>query len=227
MRPPRGVVVASTMRVLTISNTKPGTGKTTTVAYLAHAIAEAGVRVLAVDADPAGSLTRWAEAGEWQIPVIGLATNQLHAQLAAHTAGFDVALVDSAPFDQSPASSSIAYSALRAASDVIVPVAPSGLELDRLGPMLAAIEAVAPLRPDGPPRVAVLLNRVVANTNSSREAREALSAGGCRVLTAVIPRWERYVAAFGAVPLLDPGDPYTLAAEEIGELADAAPAVAS
>lgn len=212
------------MRVVTVSNTKPGTGKTTTVAYLAHAIAGAGVRVLAVDADPAGSLTRWAEAGQWQVPVIGLATNQLHAQLSAHTAGFDVALVDSAPFDQSLTSSSIAYSALRAATDVIVPVAPSGVELDRLGPMFAALDAVAPLRLDGPPRVAVLLNRVVANTNSAREAREALVGGGCRVLDTVIPRWERYVVGFGAVPILEPGDPYVLVAEEIGQLAEAVPA---
>jgi chromosome partitioning protein len=150
--------------------------------------------------------------------VIGLATNQLHAQLAAHTAGFDVALVDSAPFDQSVSSSSIAYSALRAASDVVVPVAPSGLELDRLGPMLAAIDAITPLRPDGPPRVAVLLNRVVANTNSAREARDALILGGCRVLDTVIPRRERYIAAFGQVPTLEPADPYILAAEEIGEM---------
>jgi chromosome partitioning protein len=207
------------VRVVAVSNTKPGTGKTTTVAFLAHAIAAAGVRVLAVDADPAGSLTRWAEAGEWTVPVIGLATNQLHAQLHAHTAGFDVALVDSAPFDQSVSSSSIAYSALRAASDVVVPVAPSGLELDRLGPMLAAIDAVAPLCPDGaPPRLAVLLNRVVANATSTREAREALTAGGCHVLETVIPRWERYVSAFGQIPTLGPLDPYTLAAEEIGDL---------
>lgn len=55
--------------ILTVANLKGGTSKTTTAAYLAHALAELGQRVLVVDADPQGSISRWAEMGEWTIPV--------------------------------------------------------------------------------------------------------------------------------------------------------------
>lgn len=69
------------LRVVTVTNLKGGSGKSTTTGLLAHAWAEAGRRVIAVDADPQGTLTRWAQDADWYIPVFGLATNKLHAEL--------------------------------------------------------------------------------------------------------------------------------------------------
>jgi cellulose biosynthesis protein BcsQ len=46
--------------IITCAGLKGGLGKTTTAAYCAHALAEFGHRVVLLDADPQGSVTRWA-----------------------------------------------------------------------------------------------------------------------------------------------------------------------
>ena len=46
---------------LALANLKPGTGKTTSAVWLAHVFAEAGNKVLLVDADPSGSALEWSD----------------------------------------------------------------------------------------------------------------------------------------------------------------------
>ena len=46
---------------LALANLKPGTGKTTSAVWLAHVFAQAGNRVLLVDADPSGSALEWSD----------------------------------------------------------------------------------------------------------------------------------------------------------------------
>ncbi len=46
---------------VTFSNLKPGTGKTTSAVWLAHAFHEAGHGVLLADADPAQSALQWSD----------------------------------------------------------------------------------------------------------------------------------------------------------------------
>ena len=45
--------------MITLSNNKGGSGKTTTTVSLASALGERGLRVLVVDLDPQGSATTW------------------------------------------------------------------------------------------------------------------------------------------------------------------------
>lgn len=191
---------------------KGGSAKTTTAAFLAHALAGTGLRVLAVDADPAGSLLRWGDAGGWTIPVIGMPTRKIHVDLPNVGDRYDVAVIDTPPLDDQ---AGIVYSALRAASHVVVPVGATTMELDRISPIFAAADEVEALR-SGPAAISVLLTRTVANASSVAVARQVISDDlGRRVLRTVVPRLERYALAFGAPVELAPGDPYLLAAEEI------------
>lgn len=202
------------MLTVTIANLKGGTAKSTTAAYLGHVWHGQGHAVLLADADPPGSLLRWSELGEWPMPVVGLPVRTLHQRLPAIAADYDLVVVDTPPLDEQ---AGIVYSALRAAEVVVVPVSPTTIELDRLSPIMTAVEEVAPLRAV-PPVVCVLLTRVVARAASTPAAREVLTDAGHRVLEATVPRLERYAQSFGGPVKLGDDDPYTAVAEEIGTL---------
>jgi chromosome partitioning protein len=58
------------MRVITLSNNKGGSTKTTTAVSLAAAFAERNLRVLVVDLDPQGSATRWLGCEESPIGLV-------------------------------------------------------------------------------------------------------------------------------------------------------------
>lgn len=200
------------MRIITVANMKGGSAKTTTAAYLAHAYARAGRRVLCIDADPAGSLLRWSDAGSWDIPVIGMPTRKIHTDLPNVADRYDLAVIDTPPLDDQ---AGVVYSALRAATDVVVPVGASTMELDRLSPIFDAVDQVEPLR-ETPPAVSVLLTRTVSNASSVGVARAVIAEDlNRRVLNTSVPRLERYALAFGMPLILAAGDPYLLAAEEI------------
>src|SRR5258706_9422292 len=141
-----GVVEMPT--VITVANLKGGSSKTTTTAFLAQALHDAGLSVLVVDADPQSSTLRWAEATGWPMATIGLPVRTLHAQLPGIAAGRDVVVIDTPPLELQ---SGIVHSALRAADLVVVTTAPTPLEVERLAAAPTALGDVAPVRPDGPP----------------------------------------------------------------------------
>ena len=198
--------------VLVLANLKGGTTKTTTAAYLAQAWSERGRRVLCVDADPQGSLTRWQGLGEWPVPVLGLASTRLHRQLwgVVDPERIDLVVIDTPPLEEREG---IVASALRVATHVLVPMAPTLMELDRVTPVWTAIEDAAGHR-DTDPRVSILLTRVVPNAGSTQVIREALQAQGRHVLTATIPRREVYAQAFGGVVTAGDG-PYGAVVDEL------------
>lgn len=197
------------MAIITVANLKGGSAKTTSTAYLAHAFAALGNQVLIVDADPQASALRWSETAGWSLPTVALPVKNLHTRLAGITpAGTDVTLIDTPPLDEQ---AGIVYSALHAADLVLVTMAPTMLEYERLPEVWAAIDKVEALRPSRP-RVAVLLNRTIANANSTGMYRRLLEADGHEVLDAVVPRREVIAQAFGA-PIADAGAYDAVAAE--------------
>lgn len=203
------------MKVITLANLKGGSAKTTSTAHLAHAYAAQGKSVLVIDADPQGSSLRWSEQGEWDIPTIALPVKNLHTRLAGIVSPTtDVVLIDTPPLDEH---AGIVYSALRAADTIIITMAPTMLEFERLPDVWAAIDEVESLR-DNMPNVAVLLNRTITNANSTPMFRDLITDGGHIVLTTTIPRRESIAQAFAA-PVTDLGK-YADAAREIDMLGE-------
>jgi len=199
-------------RVLTVANLKGGSSKTTTAAYLAHTLAGRGHRVILVDADPQGSALRWQGLADWPVPVIGLPTTTLHRQLwgVVDRDRYDLVVIDTPPLEERDG---IVASTLRVATDVVVPMAPTMMELDRIGPVWRALDDAAGHRDDDP-TVSVLLTRTVPHASSTGTIRGVLVDQGRHVLTATIPRREVYAQAFGAPVPVDDG-PYGAVADEL------------
>lgn len=189
--------------ILTVANLKGGTSKTTSAGYLAHALQQRGRRVIVIDADPQCSITDWAEAANWTIPVRGMATGRLHVPgvgLDVEVDGYDVVVVDTPPSDKHRG---IVESAIRAATHVVVPLAPTSSEVDRMPVVADLINDVSHLgRHGAPPVAAVLLTRTVAGAVSTQAYRELLVDAGWHVLRPTVARWERYAQALNA-PVVD------------------------
>lgn len=202
------------MQTVTVTYFKGGSGKTTSAAYLSHAFQELGHQVLAVDADPQGSLLRWNEYAEWTVPVIGLPARNLHRQLPGITgARFTTAVIDTPPLDDQ---SGIVYSAIRAASVVVLPMAPTMMDLERVPEVIRAVDEVQEETGEARP-LFVLLNRTIPNAASTDVIRGRLTEMGVEVLRASIPRREAIAQAFGA-PITGKLHGYLSAAEQLEQV---------
>jgi chromosome partitioning protein len=189
---------------LALANLKPGTGKTTSAVWLAHVFAQAGNNVLLVDADPSGSALEWSDLAamdphlaspEAAFPfrIVALPSRELHRRVPEIAQSDDVVIIDTPQLEDH---ASIARSALRYADEVLIPCAPSPIEINRTSPVRDEVLEVSAFR-DSPARSAVLLNRCIARAHSTADAREALENLGYDVLTTVVPRLEVYAQSFG------------------------------
>lgn len=183
---------------ITFANLKPGSGKTTCAVWLAHSFHELGHTVLLVDADPGESVLQWHTlCGGFPFKVAPMPYRDLHKRLGGYRRPGDIVVIDSPQYeDHTP----IARSALQAATHVVVPVAPTPIEIARAAPTLTEVKANAPGA-----RVSVLLNRCVARANSPADARDTLTQIGYYVQPFTVPRLELYAQSFGGpVPEGDP-----------------------
>ena len=73
------------MRIITLSNNKGGSGKTTTTVSLASAFAERGFRVLVIDLDPQGSATRWLGGRESSLGLVEFSAGGIRVSELAKT----------------------------------------------------------------------------------------------------------------------------------------------
>jgi chromosome partitioning protein len=189
---------------LALANLKPGTGKTTSAVWLAHVFAQAGNSVLLVDADPSGSALEWSDLAamhprvaprEAAFPfrIVALPSRELHRRVPEIASSDDVVIIDTPQLEDH---ASIARSALRYADEILIPCAPSPIEINRTTPVRDEISEIAASR-DRPLRSAVLLNRCIARANSTADAREALERLGYEVLRTAVPRLELYAQSFG------------------------------
>lgn len=184
-------------------NLKPGTGKTTSAVWLAHVFAETGHTVLLVDADPSGSALEWSDLAAmypglppqdaFPFRMVALPSRSLHRRLPEIAGPDDVVIIDAPQLEDHAA---IARSALRYADEIVIPCAPTPIEINRTSPVRDEISEVDDIR-EHPARAAVLLNRCVTRANSTTNARAALEDLGYDVLQAAVPRLEVYAQSFG------------------------------
>jgi chromosome partitioning protein len=192
------------MTVLSVAlvNLKPGTGKTTSAVWLAHVFAEAGNTVLLVDADPSGSALEWSDLAAmypglpqtaFPFRIVALPSRSLHRRVPEIASADDVVIIDAPQLEDHEG---IARSAMRYVDEILIPCAPSPIEINRTTPVRDEITEVEELR-DRPGRSAVLLNRCIARANSTANARAALEELGYGVLRTAVPRLEVYAQSFG------------------------------
>lgn len=174
---------------------KPGTGKTTSAVWLAYALHRRGLSVALADADPGASAMEWSDqAGGFPFKVAGLSMKDFHRRADDFAQGVDVVIGDIPQIEDHRA---VARSAMRWADVRVIPVAPTGIELDRMAPINDELEEMADLfRANSTSRV--LLNRVVSGAASGGAARRALVRQGHEVFSTTIPRLEVYAQSFGA-----------------------------
>jgi chromosome partitioning protein len=182
---------------IAVINLKGGTGKTTAAAHFAAALAEQGRRVLGVDADGQRSWLDWAEVAELGYQVVGMPTSRIHRDLPGivgngDRAQFDAVVIDTPPTEDGPA---IVASAIRAATHVVIPVAPSPIEVRRLGLLRTLI--ADQIAHDAAPAVAVMLVKVNLSTVAARSYRTALEADGWRVLAPVATSIQKFIGSWG------------------------------
>ena len=195
---------------LALANLKPGTGKTTSAIWLAHVFAQAGNRVLLVDADPSGSALEWSDLAAmypglppqaaFPFRIVVLPSRELHRRVPEIGQADDVVIIDAPQLEDH---AGIARSALRYADEILIPCAPSPIEINRTSPVREEISDIGAVR-DRPARSAVLLNRCIARAHSTTDAREALERLGYDVLETAVPRLEVYAQSFG-MPIKSPG----------------------
>src|ERR1017187_1583128 len=177
-----------------LANLKPGTGKTTSAVWLAHVFAHAGNSVLLVDADPSGSALEWSDLaamdprlasppGAFPFRIVALPSRELHRRLPEIAEAEDVVIIDTPQIEDH---AGIARSALRYVDEILVPCAPSPIEINRTSPVRDEIAEIQSVR-EVPVRSAVLLNRCIARAHSTADAREALEGLGYDVLGTAVP----------------------------------------
>ena len=158
--------------IIGIVNVKGGVGKTTTAIHLATAIAAKREAVVVLDADDQHSSLAWAQnaikrGSPLPFEVHAVEFRDLQDTAQALEKDGKVVVIDSPPNLKD-----INMAVAAVSSIVVLPVSPSGVELDRLVETLAIVRLVERMRGSLP--VGVLLTKYDRRERIAREASEAL-----------------------------------------------------
>lgn len=202
--------------ILAIASEKGGVGKSTLAASLAIHWHNQGLRVLAVDLDPQGTLQDWAavaEANKVDGPsVIGMADN-VRKTVPTLADQHDITILDC------PGRMDTRLVAALAVADyVLVPVAPGAPDAWALGRVLDKIREMQEHRPDL--RAGVVVNRAIRTRVASNIAHQLLDVPNmahCPVQIGNRAPVAEAVAAGSGVTVYDAG---SLASLEVRRLAD-------
>jgi chromosome partitioning protein len=171
-------------QAITFAQQKGGSGKTTVLAHLAAAWAEAGRSVAVIDLDPQQSLTRWAALrADPAVAVIESRDYRAGGDIKAARKSHDVVLVDCPG-----AASSLLESAMRETDLVLAPCQPSVMDVWALASVLDTAKKLK--RP-----VRILLNRMPPRLGSLEEVLAALGDNRALLLASQLGNRNAYSQA--------------------------------
>ena len=177
--------------IVAVVNLKGGVGKTTTALYLAETAHEEGKIPVVIDADNERSALEWSALGELKFDVVhaqkdGLARQARALQKQGHTV-----IIDTPPNNRE-----VLWAAAAVADRVVVPVAPTGVDVNRLRATLEVLLDIEATK--GELDTNILLTRWDKRKRLAREAEELLQK--FPLLDVRIRALTRYEDGFGERP---------------------------
>ncbi len=163
-------------RIIAVVNQKGGAGKTTLSMHVAATLAQRGLRVMLVDADPQGTATRWAAAATQEtpfpIPVCGLAAagRMLHREVQKYIQDYAYVVIDCPP----ALDALTPQSALLVADLALVPLIPSPLDVWAATGVTILIDNARTV--NSTLRALLVLNQCQPRQILAQEVREQLDA---------------------------------------------------
>jgi chromosome partitioning protein len=188
------------VRVITVTNNKGGSGKTTTTVSLAAAFAERGLRVLVVDLDPQGSATEWLGGEEAKTGLVeysngGVRISDLvmaSTTLGIHLVPASASLVPSGEDSRNETGLAIirAFVRLPRHWDLVLVDTPPMLGYLSLAPLVASDWIVIPVEPHalGLPGVASVIESIERARQRVNPHVELLGIVACRVNASIHTR---------------------------------------
>ena len=198
--------------IISLVNQKGGVGKTTATINIASGLAEDGNRILVVDSDPQGSVIQWQSiADENEFDAVHLPDSRLKKELKSLRRRYSHILIDSPP-----AFEEITRSAIEAADLVIIPIAPSPLDIWSSKETIALVNALARRRRNL--RAKLLIYRKIPGTRLGNEARDAMRSYDMDILVTEISQRIVFVEAMITGLSVVKYAPRSIAADEIRSL---------
>ena len=176
--------------IISLLNLKGGVGKTTSCIALATAAARDGKDVIVLDADPQGSATFWADNADDNDRPLPFEVNAANPATIKRAAKKFQGNSEKWAFIDCPPNGTILDAAQEASDFVIIPTGTGNADLVKTAETVRTMEANDKL-------YAVLLTRVLTNTNGFKVAQENLENGSISFFDAAIRQKEDLKGYFG------------------------------
>lgn len=177
--------------IVSVVNLKGGVGKTTTALYFAEAAKAEGHAPIVIDADSERSALEWASQGKLSFEVVTAEKDALARQARLLEKTGRVVIIDTPPNNRE-----VLWAASAVADHVVVPVAPTGVDVNRLRATLEMLLDVEAIK--GALDTSILFTRWDKRKRIAHEAEELLDK--FPLLGARIRSLTRYEDGFGSQP---------------------------